>query len=101
MQPLRIIELESLADRDPAGALVANVDLVIVRYDDEVSVMFGRCLHRGALMCDGKVVGTRTSWPYTTFTWTNVVPGRHEIAVRVRDIYGLSTLTAPVTIHMR
>ncbi|MEZ5282268.1 MAG: glutamate synthase-related protein [Acidimicrobiales bacterium] len=57
MQPLRIIELENLADRDPAGALVANVDLVIVRYDDEVSVMYGRCLHRGALMCDGKVVG--------------------------------------------
>ena len=45
----------------PAHAVVANVDLVIVRYersgDDEVSVLFGRCLHRGALMSDGHVDG--------------------------------------------
>ena len=36
------------ADR-PAPALVAGVDLVIVRWpdQDEVSVLYGRCLHRG------------------------------------------------------
>ncbi len=38
-------------------ALVANVDLVIVRYDDEVSALYGRCAHRGALMADGFVSG--------------------------------------------
>ena len=41
----------------PAYALVANVDLVVVRYGDEVSVLFGRCLHRGALLADGSVDG--------------------------------------------
>ncbi|MEM6992326.1 MAG: glutamate synthase-related protein [Myxococcota bacterium] len=46
-----------LADRQPAYALVAGVDLVIVRYDDAVSVLYGRCLHRGALMADATVVG--------------------------------------------
>ncbi len=42
-----------LADREPAYALVAGVDLVVVRYDDTVSVLYGRCQHRGALMADG------------------------------------------------
>ena len=36
---------------------MANVDLVIVRYDNEVSVFYGRCLHRGALLSDGYVSG--------------------------------------------
>ncbi len=45
----------ALADRAPQYALVANVDLVITRYDDKVSVLYGRCLHRGALMADGFV----------------------------------------------
>lgn len=47
----------ALADRTPSYALVANVDLVVLRYDDEVSVLYGRCLHRGALMSDGHVQG--------------------------------------------
>ncbi|MDD5704797.1 MAG: DUF4838 domain-containing protein [Kiritimatiellae bacterium] len=52
-------------------------------------------------LVDGQVVGTRTCWPYTSFSWTNAIPGRHELAVRVRDIYGLTTLSAPVTIRVR
>ncbi|MFQ5569881.1 MAG: glutamate synthase-related protein [Rhodothermales bacterium] len=47
----------TLEDRTPAYALVANVDLVVIRYDDEVSVLYGRCLHRGALMADGFIRG--------------------------------------------
>ena len=39
------------------AALVADVDLVIVRFDDDISVFYGRCLHRGALMADGFVRG--------------------------------------------
>ena len=46
-----------LEDRKPAYALVADVDLVIVRFDNEVSVLYGRCAHRGALMSDGSVDG--------------------------------------------
>ena len=46
-----------LRDRKPQYALVAEVDLVVVRFDDEVSVFYGRCLHRGALMADGFVRG--------------------------------------------
>jgi len=46
-----------LQDRQPAYALVNDVDLVVVRFDDKVSVMYGRCLHRGALLSDGHVDG--------------------------------------------
>jgi nitrite reductase/ring-hydroxylating ferredoxin subunit len=57
MQPHPVAEWLTLADRAPAYALVSDVDLVVVRYDDQVSVLYGRCLHRGALMSDGYVDG--------------------------------------------
>jgi nitrite reductase/ring-hydroxylating ferredoxin subunit len=52
-----IANLGELEDRKPTHALVAGVDLVIVRFDDNVSVLYGRCAHRGALMADGFVDG--------------------------------------------
>ena len=57
MKPVRVALWADLEDRKPAGALVANVDLVIIRYEDKVSVLYGRCLHRGALLEDGHVDG--------------------------------------------
>jgi len=54
---VQVASWEALEDRKPAYALVGNVDLVVLRYDDEVSVLYGRCLHRGALMSDAKVDG--------------------------------------------
>jgi methylamine---glutamate N-methyltransferase subunit C len=57
MQPLAIARWTDVADRVPVGALVGNIDLVIVRADDEVSVLHGRCQHRGALLADGAIVG--------------------------------------------
>ena len=56
-RPVRVARFNELEDRQPAAALVAGVDLVIVRYDDQVSVFYGRCLHRGALLADGHVSG--------------------------------------------
>ena len=57
MNPMRIAEWSDLADRTPTGALIGNTDLVIVRFDDQVSVLYGRCLHRGALLADGAIDG--------------------------------------------
>ncbi|MGI9480252.1 MAG: glutamate synthase-related protein [Hyphomicrobiaceae bacterium] len=57
MQPTPVAKLDDLTDREPAYALVSNVDLVVVRFDDDVSVLYGRCMHRGALMSDGHVRG--------------------------------------------
>jgi len=57
MNKIRIARFDDVQDRKPTYALVANVDLVVVRHDDAVSVLYGRCAHRGALMSDGCVRG--------------------------------------------
>lgn len=57
MNKTAIAKFSDLPDRKPQYALVGEVDLVVVRFDDEVSVFYGRCLHRGALMSDGFVSG--------------------------------------------
>ncbi len=57
MKKVELCKYSELKDRQPKHALVENVDLVIIRYDDNVSVLYGRCLHRGALMADGHIEG--------------------------------------------
>ena len=57
MKKTVIKQWEELEDRQPQAALVAGVDLVVTRFDEEVSVLYGRCAHRGALMADGFVDG--------------------------------------------
>ncbi len=54
---VQIASWSALADREPTYALVEGVDLVVTRYGDRVSVLYGRCLHRGALLSDGYVDG--------------------------------------------
>ncbi len=74
--PVAVATWDRLEDRKPAYGLVANVDLVIVRYDDAVSVLYGRCLDCGALMADGQVVGDDLicgvhGWDYRYDTWVS------------------------------
>ena len=57
MNKITIANWVELRDREPRYVLVADVDLVIVRFDDTVTVLYGRCAHRGALMADGHVDG--------------------------------------------
>lgn len=73
MKRVAIKKWDALADRKPAHALVAGVDLVIVRFDEDVSVLYGRCAHRGALMADGYVDGENLicgvhAWDYRIST---------------------------------
>ena len=68
-----VAKWSNLDDRVPAYALVAGVDLVVIRYDKEVSVLYGRCLHRGALLSDGHVDGDNLicglhNWDYRVDT---------------------------------
>lgn len=54
----KLYSIEELKINEPRHALVENVDLVVVRYNEnDVSVLYGRCLHRGALLSDGFVDG--------------------------------------------
>lgn len=57
MKLIKVASFKNLRDRTPTHALVESTDLVIVKYDKEVSILYGRCLHRGALMSDGRVEG--------------------------------------------
>jgi glutamate synthase domain-containing protein 2/nitrite reductase/ring-hydroxylating ferredoxin subunit len=57
MNKYAVADWSALEDRKPVHALLAGVDLVIVRFDDQVSVLYGRCAHRGALMSDATVDG--------------------------------------------
>ncbi len=54
---LKVATFSTLKDREPTYALALETDLVVVRFGDRVSVLYGRCLHRGALMADGHVEG--------------------------------------------
>ena len=54
---VKIAKWSELENKKPAYALYANVDLVIIKNGEEVSVFYGRCLHRGALLADGYVDG--------------------------------------------
>ncbi|NEX13231.1 MAG: glutamate synthase [Prosthecochloris sp.] len=54
---VKVATWSRLEEKKPAYALVSGVDLVVIRFGEEVSVLYGRCLHRGALMADGSVSG--------------------------------------------
>ena len=63
MQAHSLISWSSLKPLQPAYALAANVDLVVLRLEDDdaeqVVVMYGRCQHRGALMSDAHIQGDK------------------------------------------
>lgn len=56
-QQIKIARISDLEDRQPTYALVGNTDLVIIKYDNNISVFYGRCHHRGALLADGYIKG--------------------------------------------
>jgi len=64
-------DVADIKDRSPLHALVENTDLVIIKFGDEISVLYGRCQHRGALMSDGRVEGD------------NIICGVHDWDYRI------------------
>ena len=57
IEPIVVVAHSELPDREPVGVSVEGMELVVVRMGDEVSVLAGRCLHRGARLADGRVDG--------------------------------------------
>ena len=57
MNKVAIAKFSELEDKKPTYAFSANVDLVVIKYSKSVSVLYGRCAHRGALMSDGSIQG--------------------------------------------
>ena len=88
MTNVAIARWDELADRQPAYALVGEVDLVVVRLDAEVAVFYGRCLHRGALLSDGFVRGRNLicgvhDWDYRLDTGVSEY-NNHEVLKKFR-----------------
>ena len=57
MHKIAIAQWSDLEPLEPTYALAADVDLVVIRWEkqEQVSVLYGRCAHRGALMSDGRI----------------------------------------------
>jgi glutamate synthase domain-containing protein 2/nitrite reductase/ring-hydroxylating ferredoxin subunit len=86
MEPVVVASWSTLQDRQPRHALIENTDLVVVRFDEKVSVLYGRCLHRGAMLADGSVDQD-----------DNLVCGVHNWDYRVDT--GVSTYNNNETLH--
>jgi len=57
MNKVKVCKFTALSDEKPFGAQINGLDLVVIKYGEKVSVLYGRCLHRGALMADGYIKG--------------------------------------------
>jgi len=57
MNKVKVCKFTALEDEKPFGAQINGLDLVVIKYGEKVSVLYGRCLHRGALMADGYIKG--------------------------------------------
>lgn len=87
MAKIVIADWNTLEPLTPGYILVANVDLVIIRWpdDNKVSLLYGRCKHRGALMADGHISGE------------NLICGLHGWDYRYKT--GISAYNNDETLH--
>ncbi len=91
--PTSIAQVQDLQDRKPCHAMVNGLDLVIVQFDQNISVFYGRCLHRGSLMADGYVDGPNLicgvhKWDYRLDTGVsayNNAEALHKFQSKVED----------------
>ncbi|MEE9431703.1 MAG: glutamate synthase-related protein [Melioribacteraceae bacterium] len=56
-KPVKILKLKKLKEKKTTYAKASNTDLVVVKDGKNISVLYGRCLHRGALLSDGSISG--------------------------------------------
>jgi glutamate synthase domain-containing protein 2 len=82
---IKLCKLNELEDKKPRHEQVNGLDLVVIKYGEHVSVMYGRCLHRGALMADGYVDGH------------NLICGLHNWDYRIDT--GVSEYNNEETLH--
>ena len=57
MKEIKLCSFSDLEELNPTHHQVHGLDLVVIKYGLEVSVLYGRCLHRGALLSDGYIDG--------------------------------------------
>jgi len=56
-RPFNVAIWSEVPERVPVPATVEGIDLIVIKRDNDHSVLYGRCLHRGALLSDGMIEG--------------------------------------------
>ena len=56
-KPIQLCSMDDLKEKEPTHKLISGLDLVVIKFESNVSVLYGRCLHRGALLSDGHIDG--------------------------------------------
>ncbi|MBO6587361.1 MAG: Rieske 2Fe-2S domain-containing protein [Gracilimonas sp.] len=87
--------IDDLEDRKPVHSLLNGLDLVTIKYDGKISVLYGRCLHRGALMADGYIEGDNIicgvhGWDYRYDTGVSEYNNEevlHKFTAGIKDGY--------------
>lgn len=99
-----VAKWDDLEPNKPTYALVRKVDLVVTRFrsndEDRVSVLYGRCLHRGALMSDGHVEGQNLicgvhGWDYRVDTGISEYNNKeklHKFGAWIEEIDGVRSV---------
>lgn len=93
MNKIKLCRIDELSDREPQHFLVEELDLVAVKFDGEVSVLYGRCHHRGALLGDGYIDGENLicgvhGWDYRYDTGVSEYNNEeylHKFSVEIED----------------
>ena len=93
MKEIKLCSFTALEDKKPIGKQVNGLDLVVIRYGDKVSVLYGRCLHRGALMSDGHIDGNNIicgvhNWDYRIDTGVSEYNNKealHKFHAEIKD----------------
>ncbi len=57
MKEVQLCKVWELDEKEPKHKLINGLDLVVIKYGENVSVLYGRCHHRGALLGDGYIDG--------------------------------------------
>lgn len=57
MTKIKLVRFSTLPEKQPSHHIVHGLDLVSIKYENKISILYGRCLHRGALMADGHIKG--------------------------------------------
>ncbi|MBO0322258.1 Rieske 2Fe-2S domain-containing protein [Muricauda sp. CAU 1633] len=56
-QRIQVVEVSKLESKVPFYAKVNTIDLVVIKHEKGISILYGRCHHRGALLADGYIDG--------------------------------------------
>ena len=90
---VKLHRFSELGEKKPTHAQINGLDLVVIKYGKEVSVLYGRCLHRGALMADGYIQGDNIicglhNWDYRYDTGVSEYNNNevlHKFATQIKD----------------